>query len=721
LLEKADNKYYINTRLFTMNLGDLVKKMESTSSLRSDQPSAKKSRVSEAIEYPLFDTIGNSLHEIWKEAKMRRDTGVVETFDNFEVEIRLGMLIKDQIRRWKSQKARNLSISGAIIAQKEINMTHTDLSNERTPIHFKAGIDEIVVEHLKRILYDTKEFSSIEIPPTRQKYDNHHNRWEILSNGEMKNVENKQRFYRKDIALVAHTYDIRIDAANELPITTNIPVPKEFVHDRLKKRTTFRSKDAAIESNNYWQIDLTEVVSIEAQSSKNTSSNKEYELELEVDRALMISWLSESNSDKAISIIREMTTQFYKFLNHCIPHEEEATATTLTPYMASHIQSEIKKMNATLRSSIGYTQGNVDSFLGSLPINFTRRNLLNVQRASYYLTEKSDGVRHLMYIIPDIMKGGTIALLMDRSRTIYKFPGSEIIGGIMGAGTVLDGELVYNRTLKETVFLIFDVLELDGSATLQHPFAHRTKLLADVVVPRISTIPPSSADHAVMRLTKKNFVEKSKIGDLLSKIKIEDGSRVFRDNVRDASGVCSHHKTDGFIFQPDAPYVFNCDSDLLKWKWPEQRSVDLEVIESSNEDGNVLLKLYSDLMPENIQVDCTKRGSGTVSVGKFDTYRLIADMQDYERNNGRNSRLGRIAEVYYDTTVGMWGYLHLRSDKEKPNELYTVLGVFMEQADAISIEELEYRLIGSADKDDYSTRYVKMKSQLLNWKKSNNK
>ena len=703
-----------------MNLGDLVKKMDSTSTLRSDQPSAKKSRVSEVTEYPLFDTIGNSLHEIWREARMKKESGSVENFDNFEVEIRLGMLIKDQSRRWKSQKARNLAISGAVIAQKEINMIHSDRSYERTGVNFKAGVDEIVVEHLKKILYDSKEFSAMEIAPTRQKYDIHHNRWEIMNNGEMKSVENKQRFYRKDVALIAHIYDLRIDAANEMPITAKTPIPKEFVHDRLKKRTTFKSKDPAIESNNYWQIDLTEVVSIESQSLKNTGGIKEYELELELDRALMISWLNECNSDKAISIVKEITTQFCKFLNHCITHEEEASETTLTSYTASHIQSEIKKLNTSLRGSIGYTQGNPDSFLGSLPINFTRRNLLNVQRSTYYLTEKSDGVRHLMYIIPDIMRGGTIALLMDRSRAIYKFPGCDIIGGVIGPGIVLDGELVHNRTLEETVFLIFDILALDGSPVLQHSFGHRSKILAETIVPRISAIPQSSADQPIMRLIKKNFVDKSKIGDLLSKIRIEDGSRVFRDTIRDVSGVFSHHKTDGFIFQPDAPYVFNCDSDLLKWKWPEQRSVDLEVIETFNDDGSVLLKLYSDLMPESIQVDCTKRGSGTVSVGKFDTYRLVADMQDYEKSNGRNSsRLGRIAEVYYDTTVGMWGYLHLRRDKEKPNELYTVLGVFMEQADAISIEELEYRLIGSVDKDDYSTRYVKMKSQLLNWKRGN--
>lgn len=48
---------------------------------------------------------------------------------------------------------------------------------------------------------------------------------------------------------------------------------------------------------------------------------------------------------------------------------------------------------------------------------------------------------------------------------------------------------------------------------------------------------------------------------------------------------------------------------------------------------------------------------------------------------GGSSRRGRIAEVYYDASIGMWGYQHLRRDKAEPNLLFTVLGVFMEQAD----------------------------------------
>jgi hypothetical protein len=39
-----------------------------------------------------------------------------------------------------------------------------------------------------------------------------------------------------------------------------------------------------------------------------------------------------------------------------------------------------------------------------------------------------------------------------------------------------------------------------------------------------------------------------------------------------------HHKSDGIIFQPDSPYTFSIDSDLLKWKWPEVRSVDLQIV-----------------------------------------------------------------------------------------------------------------------------------------------
>jgi len=48
-------------------------------------------------------------------------------------------------------------------------------------------------------------------------------------------------------------------------------------------------------------------------------------------------------------------------------------------------------------------------------------------------------------------------------------------------------------------------------------------------------------------------------------------------------------------------------------------------------------------------------------------------------------------QVAYDTQVGLWSYSRLRVDKTEPNIIGTVMGVLTEQAEEISIEELEYR------------------------------
>ena len=49
----------------------------------------------------------------------------------------------------------------------------------------------------------------------------------------------------------------------------------------------------------------------------------------------------------------------------------------------------------------------------------------------------------------------------------------------------------------------------------------------------------------------------------------------------------------------------------------------------------------------------------------------------------------------YDVTVGMWSYIHHRKDKAAPNYIDTVLGVFVEQAECITEEELEFSLTAS--------------------------
>ena len=84
---------------------------------------------------------------------------------------------------------------------------------------------------------------------------------------------------------------------------------------------------------------------------------------------------------------------------------------------------------------------------------------------------------------------------------------------------------------------------------------------------------PTGQPFKVTKLIRKNFVEKHQLqSDLLSKISLVDGERVYFDSDR------RHHKSDGIIFQPDTPYTFSIDSDLLKWKWQEVRTVDLQIL-----------------------------------------------------------------------------------------------------------------------------------------------
>jgi hypothetical protein len=93
--------------------------------------------------------------------------------------------------------------------------------------------------------------------------------------------------------------------------------------------------------------------------------------------------------------------------------------------------------------------------------------------------------------------------------------------------------------------------------------------------------------------------------------------------------------------------------------------------------------------PDNTFIDCTKRGDDNVSIGIFDTFRLIADIENFyaspssctqENTSGmisssnNNSNKPIIIEVFYDEIYGMWSYKVLRKDKVIPNYIDSVIG-----------------------------------------------
>ena len=71
---------------------------------------------------------------------------------------------------------------------------------------------------------------------------------------------------------------------------------------------------------------------------------------------------------------------------------------------------------------------------------------------------------------------------------------------------MLDGELVYNRSLKESVFLVFDVLTLDGIAQIHRPFHERLEVIRNEIMNhRIAkiVIPTGSQSKTITKLIRK--------------------------------------------------------------------------------------------------------------------------------------------------------------------------------------------------------------------------
>ena len=263
---------------------------------------------------PMFIVLCQSIEDIWKQVLKENKDKVID-INTIELEVRLGMLIMDHERRWRAQRPCNLLTEGAC-STKSLSL------HILTTLEFKAGVDEIAIERIKKTLNDKKRFNKRILPIEKVKIDKDMNRWIVNDDGHLKKGEQKSRIEKNDCALLAHEYDIRIDSNYEVPISTtddsNISIDHEFKprSERIKRRTTYTSISTEFKS---WKIDITEVNSLNF-NDKGVSygSNHEFEVEFElVDRELF----KESTEEKARPIIKHIGTQLYNLINLFIPSD----------------------------------------------------------------------------------------------------------------------------------------------------------------------------------------------------------------------------------------------------------------------------------------------------------------------------------------------------------------------------------------------------------------
>lgn len=553
-------------------------------------------------------------------------------------------------------------------------------------------------------------------------------------------MENKSKLATMDIGLPAAAYDLRIGLATERTLDGDVlEPPKGWSVRRLKRRRSYCRRDKSIA----WQLDVTETISTNA--AQGTSSIG-YEIEMELDSSATLKLVNETDDDKVNHLCKSLAQQLWWMICQLNPISD---VLDVEEFLQEHPNQKsvqlalaqcgaIKKFMDRGRGAAGGERkwesaiapnGNSPSpsanlynikFPGCMPVNFSRHNIEEVQRSDdnhgYFLSEKTDGVRHFM-----VFTGDTVVLVDRAMKGKQPIPRvhdgtdpMESVIPLIKPGTVLDGEVVIHRKLRRPVFIVFDVLCLSASEPVLHlPFSQRLKHLKQASFRTPSANRDMFAESAVMNpsiplpLVRKNFVHRIELDDLLSHVVEDKGTRIYKN------GEVHNHLTDGIIFQPNLPYVCGTDTNLLKWKYLDTVTIDVQIMPSGyghgqgNDSDDALFVAVTG--EEGSMVDMTR----FIHLPTSELRRLEADRAETGAN---------IAEVGLEPSTGEWYYLTMRPDKIAPNHISTVLGTLLELAESLGTEELRYRMsLPSNMRDTYRKDIRKMQKQLLEHQRKVNK
>ncbi|MCJ1466722.1 Dcp1p-Dcp2p decapping enzyme complex alpha subunit [Pseudocyphellaria aurata] len=340
----------------------------------------------------------------------------------------------------------------------------------------------------------------------------------------------------------------------------------------------------------------------------------------------------------------------------------------------------------TFRREVAHLLGRKSTtFPGAQPVSFAARHKLELQKQDYYVCEKSDGIRCLMYLTGDGSE--EVTYLIDRKNDYYHvpllhFPISSEQERDFHTGTLVDGELVNDKMPNGTIqlkYLVFDCLVLDGSSLMHRSLDKRLAYFRDKVF------------TPYRELYKKYPEEIQYLPFVVDFKNMELGygiEMMFREILPNLA-----HGNDGLIFTcKNSPYQFGTDPHILKWKSSGENSIDFRLTlewpmrdpdsDDPDEDGNMTQYPDYSAMPT-----CNLRAYRTD--GKDDHFGYMhLEEQEWEDMTLMDLPMDdRIVECYLDEQQ-RWRFLRLRDDKHEANHITTAVSVMESIQDKVSKEEL---------------------------------
>ncbi|GJN87483.1 hypothetical protein Rhopal_000432-T1 [Rhodotorula paludigena] len=297
--------------------------------------------------------------------------------------------------------------------------------------------------------------------------------------------------------------------------------------------------------------------------------------------------------------------------------------------------------------------------------------------ASFWVCEKSDGVRVLVLIVATGF--GQEVYLIDRKDAIHQcywltFPhqdGPEY----NHSNTVLDGEFVIDVDPETGAhiprLLVFDLLVLDSENVMARPLEKRYGRLAKYVVEPYQkyqkTLPPDVLANQPFEV-------------IIKKQELSYGiEAVFRDHVPKLL-----HGNDGLIFtSAEAPYTPGTDPKILKWKPPSENSIDFVLqlkfppsAANEREPDFYAKPVFLLLM-----------NHGHEGSHYYDTMEVSDETWEQWKHSGEQYD-DRVVEVVWDRARDTWKFVRFRDDKFEGNFKTVVASIIRSIEHGVEAEQL---------------------------------
>ncbi|MCJ1453020.1 Dcp1p-Dcp2p decapping enzyme complex alpha subunit [Mycoblastus sanguinarius] len=317
-------------------------------------------------------------------------------------------------------------------------------------------------------------------------------------------------------------------------------------------------------------------------------------------------------------------------------------------------------------------------FPGAQPVSFARKHLLELQRDDYFVCEKTDGIRCMMYLTADGSMTNQVVFLIDRKNEYYHVPYLLFPIALepkeFHINTILDGELVEDTQVDgppQKKYLVFDCLALDGNLFTTRPLDKRLGYFRKVIY----------EPHHIFY--KKWAQEIQYLPFIVEKKDMEVAYGIAKMFMETLPRL--RHGNDGLIFTcVNTEYEFGTDQHILKWKTEEENTIDfrmnLEFPDTYNEH-QILRPDYGAIPKIKLFVNAGHN--------KYDYYGDMHIEEDtWTDMVASNTPLdGRIAECYLDKQ-NRWRFHRFRDDKHEANYTTVVDSVIESIRDKVSEEDL---------------------------------